>query len=108
VTYFRIDDRPQTEMLPGIKRSAVWMDRTMLTFFRFEPGSVVPEHAHENEQITLVTEGRMEFTLNDEVRLLCPGEGACIPPNTPHSARILDEPTVAIDAWSPPRQDYMA
>ena len=104
--YFRVQDLASTEMLPGIERSAVWLDRTMVTFFQFRPGSIVPEHMHENEQITLVTRGEMEFTLDGEPRRLRQGEGVCIPPNVVHSARILDEPTEALDAWSPPREDY--
>jgi quercetin dioxygenase-like cupin family protein len=104
--FFKIGELAGTEMLPGIERRAVWLDGLMLTFFTFEPGSIVPEHAHSNEQITVVTKGVMEFTLGRETRLLHAGDGACIPPNTPHRAVVLDEPTEAYDAWNPPRDDY--
>jgi len=104
--YFKIDDLPSTEMLPGVDRRAVWLDDVMLTFFTFEPGAAVPEHAHPNEQITVVVEGAMEFTLGEETQTLRAGEGVCIPPNVPHKARVLDERTVAYDAWSPTREDY--
>lgn len=106
MTYFSTECLQATEMLPGIRRCAVWQEGVMLTFFTFEPGSVVPEHRHANEQITLIIRGAMRFTLNGETRTLRPGDGACIPPNAPHSAVILDEPTEAIDAWNPPREDY--
>ena len=104
--FFRIDELPTTQMLPGIERRAVWLDGIMLTFFTFEPGSVVPKHAHPNEQITVVTKGAMEFMLGDETRVLRAGDGVCIPPNVPHKAVILDESTEAYDAWNPPREDY--
>lgn len=104
--FFKIDELPVTQMLPGIERRAVWLDGVMLTFFGFEPGSIVPEHAHPNQQITLVTKGAMEFTLGKETRRLRAGEGVCIPPHTLHRAVILDDPTEAIDAWNPPRDDY--
>jgi quercetin dioxygenase-like cupin family protein len=103
---FRISDLDGMEMLPGIDRRAVWLDRVMLTFFTFAPRAVVPEHAHENEQITVVTRGAMAFTLGDEECVLRAGDGVCIPPNTRHGAVILDEETEAYDAWSPPREDY--
>ncbi|MEN6369703.1 MAG: cupin domain-containing protein, partial [Thermotogota bacterium] len=96
----------RTEMLPGITRRAVWLDNVMLTFFTFEPGSVVPEHQHPHEQVTIVIQGAMEFCLEGTTRVLRAGDGACIPPGVFHSARILSEPTVAYDAWSPPRDDY--
>jgi quercetin dioxygenase-like cupin family protein len=108
MTYFSIDKLRSTDMLPGIRRRAVWQEGVMLTFFTFEPGSVVPEHRHANEQITLVTRGAMRFTLDGETRTLRPGNGACIPPDVSHSAVILDEPTEAVDAWNPPREDYKA
>lgn len=108
MAYFSTQELPSNEMLPGIERRAVWLSGVMLTFFTFEPQSVVPEHRHPNEQITCVTRGAMRFTLNGETRTLRPGDGACIPPNVPHSAVVLDEATEAIDAWSPPREDYKA
>jgi quercetin dioxygenase-like cupin family protein len=104
--FFTVDGLPVAEMLPGIARRAVWLDGVMLTFFAFAPHSIVPEHEHPHEQITLVTKGAMEFTLDGETRLLQAGEGVCIPPNKTHSAIILDDPTEAIDAWNPPRNDY--
>lgn len=106
MSYFSIQRLRATDMLPGISRRAVWQQGVMLTFFTFEPRSVVPEHRHPHEQITVVMRGAMQFTLDGETRVLHPGDGACIPPNAPHSAVILDEPTEAIDAWNPPREDY--
>ena len=106
MSFFRIPTLPATNMLPGIERRAVWLDQVMLTFFTFQPQAIVPEHAHENEQITVVTCGALEFTLGDEKRILHAGDGVCIPPNITHSALVLDEVTEAYDAWSPPREDY--
>lgn len=104
--FFRISELPGIDMFLGVERRAVWLDRVMITFFVFQPHAMVPEHAHENEQITVVISGRLEFTMGDETRILRSGDGVCIPPNTIHSARILDELTEAYDAWGPPRDDY--
>jgi quercetin dioxygenase-like cupin family protein len=108
MTFFTTADLREVDMLPGIKRRATWLDGVMLTFFTFEPGSVVPKHEHENEQITVVTKGAMDFSLDGETRILRAGDGVCIPPNVPHEAVVLDEPTEAYDAWNPPREDYKA
>jgi quercetin dioxygenase-like cupin family protein len=104
--FFKLENLLQAEMLPGIRRRAVWMEGVMLTFFTFVPYAVVPEHAHANEQITIVTQGAMAFKLGTERRVLRAGEGVCIPPGVRHGAQILGEPTEAYDAWSPPREDY--
>ena len=106
MSFFSVSELTETEMLPGVKRRAVSLDKVMLTFFEFEPNAIVPEHDHPHEQISVVIEGAMEFQLGDEKRILKAGEGACIPPNVKHSARILDQPTTVYDSWSPPREDY--
>jgi len=104
--FYRTEDLPKTEMLPGVERRAVWLDGVMLTFFTFAPNAVVPEHDHSHEQITLVIRGAMEFTLNGETKVLRAGDGVCIPANVTHKAVVLGEVTEAIDAWNPPRDDY--
>jgi len=106
MSFFRIPELPGTEMLPGIERRAVWLDQVMITFFIFQPRAIVPEHAHENEQITVVTRGALKLTMGNETHILRSGDGVCIPPNTQHSALVLDKLTEAYDAWSPPRDDY--
>jgi quercetin dioxygenase-like cupin family protein len=104
--FFRIEELPEAEMLPGITRRAVWLNGVMVTFFTFEPGAEVPEHAHPHEQITVVSRGTLEFTLAGETRRIKNGEGVCIPANVPHSARVAKGPVEAFDAWYPPRDDY--
>jgi len=104
--FFRTEDLTETTVLPGVTRRAVWLDGVMVTFFEFEPNAVVPEHSHPHEQISVVIEGGMLFELDGETRVLHAGDGACIPPNVPHSARALGVRTVAHDSWNPPREDY--
>ena len=106
MSFFTVSELPGTQMLPGVVRRAVYLEHVMVTFFDFAPGSVVPEHSHPHEQITYVLRGAMEFRLGDETRVLRAGDGACCPPDVPHSALVLDEPTVALDAWYPLREEY--
>ncbi len=106
MSFFCISELKETEMLPGVRRRAVSLDKVMITFFEFEPHAIVPEHDHPHEQISVVIEGAMEFQLGEEKRVLEAGEGACIPPSVKHSACILDQPTTVYDSWSPPREDY--
>ena len=106
MSYFNTHNLPSVDMLPGIERRAVWLDQVMITFFVFQPQAIVPEHAHENEQITVVTRGALKLTMDGETQILRAGDGVCIPKNASHSAVALDEITEAYDAWSPPRDDY--
>ncbi len=106
MTYFRKDELPATEMLPGMIRRAVYLDDVMVTFFDMEPNAELPLHHHPHQQITWIVSGTMEFNLDGEKRVLHAGDGVLIPPDVPHSAVILDEPCRAMDAWHPVRDDY--
>ncbi len=106
MSFFRTEDLPPTQMLPGITRRSVYLEGVMLTFFEFEPRAVVPEHHHPHQQITYVLSGVMEFNLDGETRTLTAGDGVLIPPGTPHAAVILEEGCRALDAWHPIRDDY--
>jgi quercetin dioxygenase-like cupin family protein len=79
----------------------------MMTFFEFKPNTVIPSHKHPHEQITYVIEGEMEFTVEGETKILRAGGGVAIYSNQEHSARVLDKPTRAVDAWYPIREDYL-
>ncbi len=105
--YYRTDDLPATEMLPGVLRKEVHLDGVMITFIDFEPRTIVPEHHHPHQQITYVIEGSMEFVLDGEKRVLHAGDGALVPPDVPHGAVILGDPCRALDAWHPIREDYL-
>jgi len=106
MSFFRTDELPATEMLPGVTRRAVYLDNLMLTFFDFEPNAVVPNHSHPHQQISTIVSGAMEFDLDGEKRVLHAGDGVLIPPNVPHGAVILDGPCRALDAFHPIRDDY--
>jgi quercetin dioxygenase-like cupin family protein len=106
MSFFTVSELPGVDMLPGVVRRAVYLEHTMMTFFSFAPGSVIPEHDHPHEQITYVVQGAMEFTLGGETRVLRAGDGVCCPPGASHGAIVLDEPTVALDGWYPVREEY--
>jgi quercetin dioxygenase-like cupin family protein len=106
MSFYTVSELPATEMSPGVVRRSVYLDHAMITFFEFEPGSVLPVHDHPHEQITYVVSGAMEFRQGDEVRVLRAGDGACTSPGVPHGGVVLDEPTFAVDAWYPLREEY--
>ena len=68
-------------------------------------GAGFPEHAHPHEQIAMVVEGRFEFTMAGETRVLDAGTVAVIPPHVPHAGRALT-PCRLIDVFHPVREDY--
>lgn len=94
------------EMFTGVHRKTlVYGDKAMICQISFAPGGDVPLHNHPNEQTGYVLEGTLKLTIGEELLVLKPGEAYVIPGNTPHAA-TADEPTVVLDIFSPPRDDY--
>lgn len=92
---------------PLFSRQLVWGERTMLARIVLRKGAVVPEHSHENEQITYVVEGSLRFTLGDgRTVTVMSGEVLVIPSNLPHSA-VAEEDTLDLDIFTPPRADWI-
>ena len=95
-------------MLPGVvRRTLTEGERMMLIEVTLEQGAVVPLHTHPHEQIGYLASGRLLWELGDERRELAAGDSWLVPSNVPHQVTAL-EPSVAIDVFSPPREEYRA
>jgi quercetin dioxygenase-like cupin family protein len=90
----------------GVTARAVAGDRLTLAVIELDPGSVVPEHAHENEQLGMVLRGSVRFRIGDETRELGPGETWTIPGNVPHEVEVGPEGAEVIDVFAPVREDW--
>ena len=92
---------------PGIQRQMVVGQNVMMVRFTFEPFLVTPEHTHPHEQMTLVVQGKVKFFIEDEVKIVSPGDVLHFPPHNRHGATMLDEEVVLIDIFSPIREDFL-
>jgi quercetin dioxygenase-like cupin family protein len=110
VTHHRWERIPLESLKGTITRRLITGERMMLAHVYLKKGDDVPRHAHENEQLTYILEGALQFWLgaNDERQLTVrAGEVLVIPSNVPHRALALQD-TVDVDVFSPPRQDWLA
>lgn len=106
--YTGFDRIPVETLNPLFSRQLVWGERAMLARIVLRQGAVVPEHSHENEQISYVVEGALRFTLGDGRTITVgAGEVLVIPSNLPHSAVALED-TLDLDIFAPPREDWIA
>ena len=83
-------------------------ERITLALLELAPGSVVPGHHHENEQLGMVITGRVTFTIGDETRELGPGGTWRIPSNVHHGVATGPDGAVVIDIFAPTRRDWDA
>ena len=108
VRRFAWSDVQSERVTDRISRRLIWGDPMMIAQVVLDKGSVVPMHAHENEQITYILEGALRFRIGEsaeEVDVRA-GEVLYIPSHVPHEALALED-TLDVDVFSPPRQDWL-
>jgi quercetin dioxygenase-like cupin family protein len=108
-TRYRWKDLPKEQLKPDLGRRLISTERLMLAHVYLEKGCVVPKHSHENEQLTYILEGALEFTLGADrsrKQIVRAGEVLVIPSNVPHEAVALED-TLDVDVFSPPREDWL-
>jgi quercetin dioxygenase-like cupin family protein len=101
-----LEQLPSHEIFPGVVARTFWLEQVMIALVDLAPGSVVHEHQHVHEQMGIVLKGRFRFSIGGEERLLQTGDIYRIPSNVRHRVVTLDEPTRALDVFSPPREEY--
>ena len=96
------------EIWAGAAVRTVHGERITLGAVELDPGAVVPEHRHENEQLGIVLSGSLRFRVGDEARDLGPGGTWRIPANTPHEVTAGPDGAVVLDVFAPTRDDWAA
>ena len=90
----------------AVRARKVEGDRITLAVVELAPNAVVPEHRHESEQLGIVIQGGVEFTIDGETRQLGPGGTWRILSNKPHVVQAGPGGAVVIDVFSPLRRDW--
>lgn len=94
------------EIHPGIKVKIMHGEKIMMMLVDIAPNANVPTHTHENEQAGRVLSGSFKLIIDDQEYNLKEGDHYLIPSNVPHSAHGTDSSSLALDIFSPPREDY--
>ncbi len=93
-------------MLPGIvRRTLSEGSHTMLCELTMAAGSEVPAHTHPHEQTGYLASGRFRFRLGDTWMEMTAGDSWCVPGGIEHEVEVLED-CIAIDVFSPPREEY--
>lgn len=95
------------EMFPGVVRRTLNSGaNATLVEVTIAAGETVPEHTHPHEQIGYLVSGRLRFRIGDEERVLNAGDSWLAPGGVPHVVTALED-AVAIDVFSPVREEYL-
>lgn len=105
---YHVAELPFKERLPGARYRVIPGEQMTIAFIEMAPHAEVPRHTHPQEQITVVLEGEITFTVGEDVHLLTPGMALLIPGDVPHSAKAGPQGARTVEVFAPPRPDLMA
>lgn len=93
----------------GAERRVLSHGGTMMVVeFRFPAGVVAPVHHHPHEQVGYVVSGELDLLMEGRAdERLGPGSTYYVPPDVPHGV-VVHTPTVLVDVFTPPREDFLA
>ena len=94
------------EIFPGVHIFTTAGERMMLSVVELAPHAVVEPHSHPHEQMGLLLEGELTFTIGGQTRTLKPGQMWRIPGGVVHGCVAGDQPAKALDVFQPVREDY--
>ena len=90
----------------GVVARVVNGERLTLAVVELDPGAVVAQHSHDNEQLGIVLHGSITLHVGQEERELAPGGTWRIDSDTPHDAHAGPQGAVVIDVFAPRRADW--
>ena len=94
-------------LLEGVEmKPVVYGEKTLMAKFMLHKGYSLPIHAHPHEQTGYLLAGHMRLTIGGEVHDVWPGDSWCIPGSVEHMAEFAED-SVAIEFFSPLREDYL-
>ncbi len=107
MTYFYDSSEvKRKELAPGVMIRAMWGDKVMMSVIESAPHAVVPLHTHPHEQAGIVLQGEFDMTIGGETRRMRPGDAYVIPGGVEHGIEGLEGWALALDIFSPPREEY--
>jgi quercetin dioxygenase-like cupin family protein len=99
---------PPQQIWDGVLGRTVHGERVSFSLVELAPDSVVPEHSHENEQVGILIQGSVTFSVGGETRELEPGGTWRILAHVPHSVTTGPAGAVVVEVFSPVRHDWHA
>jgi quercetin dioxygenase-like cupin family protein len=106
MNHYRWMDVPSEQINDVIARRFITGDSVTIGRFELKKGGVVPSHSHPNEQLSIILSGALVFRIAGKETVVRAGEVMQIPGNVPHEVEVLED-TLAVDVFSPIRQDWI-
>ena len=92
---------------PGSGVKLLHTDRLSMAIWKFDKGVDGARHAHPEEQIACVLQGRVEFITDTGRAVVGEGEQIVFAGNEPHGSKMLED-SIILDVFSSHREDLRA
>jgi quercetin dioxygenase-like cupin family protein len=106
VTWVRRSQLPPFSPAPGIQIQPVIGESLMTCWIAMEPGAIVAEHSHVNEQLGVVVEGSISITAAGETREMVVGDAYVVPTDLAHSGVAGADGVLLVETFVPIREEY--
>jgi quercetin dioxygenase-like cupin family protein len=107
VTHYDWSAVPLEQLNDKLFRRVVHTGKLTVARLELRRGAIVPEHRHVNEQFSMIESGSLKFIVDGREVVVRAGEALSLPSMIPHSAEATED-CVAIDVFTPPRQDWIS
>ncbi len=105
MSLYKLEEIQAIPLVNGITVKAIYGENISVSFIELPPYSRIPLHHHENEQISVVLEGEIEYTVGDKTTMCHEGMTLVVPPNVPHAVIVISNgPAKLIDIFTPPKE----
>lgn len=106
VIWARRSEVPPFSPAPGIQVQPVIGESLMTCWIAMEPGAVVVEHSHPNEQLGVVVEGSVTISAAGETREMVVGDAYVVPSALLHSGVAGANGVLLVETFVPIREEY--
>lgn len=95
------------DVAPGIQRRVLgYGDDIMMVAVKFESGAVGAVHDHPHRQVTYVSDGEFDVTVDGKSAVLKAGDSFFVPSGKKHGVVALTGGTL-VDVFTPMREDFI-
>ena len=105
-TWVRRSQVPPFSPAPGIQIQPVIGESLMTCWIAMEPGAIVAEHSHVNEQLGVVVEGSVSLTAAGETREMVVGDAYVVPSDLAHNGVAGADGVLLVETFVPIREEY--
>jgi quercetin dioxygenase-like cupin family protein len=104
---YKPDPSNYKELLPGIlMKPLTHGENSLLCEFQLKQGAIIPAHQHPQEQTGYLVRGSLRFFGDEGETVVETGHSWNFKGGVVHGAEVLVD-SVAIEVFSPVRQDYL-